>query len=128
VNTHYILLFFRTSTIPLTTSSFTITFPFWFYIYIFWWYWTLNSGQVLYRLTTPLAFVSVCFWDRVLFFAHNILYQDPPILGFPSSLGWQACTTMPSFFLLKWKSPELFFFWLRLAWNHNSTDLGLPSS
>jgi hypothetical protein len=49
------------------------------------------------------------FGDRFLLFAHVGLDPDPPTLLFPPSLGWQAHTTTPSFFLLRWDFTNLFY-------------------
>jgi hypothetical protein len=57
----------------------------------------------LYHLShTSGLFCSGYFGDRVSLLAQVSLDRDPPILCFLLLLGWQAQTTTPSFFLLRW--------------------------
>jgi hypothetical protein len=84
------------------------------------------ARQALYHLS--YAFSSFCcdyFGDRVSLFIQAGLYSNPPVLPFLSLLGWQASTTRPSFFPLRW---NLTNFFSRLASNHDPPDLNLPSS
>jgi hypothetical protein len=48
------------------------------------------------------------FRDRVLFFAQASLDYNPPIFCFLLLLGGQVCTTMPSFFPLRWVLKSFF--------------------
>jgi hypothetical protein len=70
----------------------------------------------------PALFALGDFVDRVLFVAQAGLDYDPPMLCFPSSLGWWAHTTTFSFFPLSWGSYSLFFL-TRIAWNHDPPNL-----
>jgi hypothetical protein len=59
---------------------------------------------------TSNPFCSGYFENMVLLFAQVGLDCDPPIFGFLPHLEWQALTTMPSFFLLRWGLENFFFF------------------
>jgi hypothetical protein len=65
------------------------------------------------------------FGDPVSLYAQGTLEHNPHVLYFLPLLGWQVCTTMPSFFLLK-LGPANFL--PRLASNFNSPNVSLPSN
>jgi hypothetical protein len=57
----------------------------------------------------------LCLFQRYgLTFAQASLDCDCPILCFLPLLGWQVCTTIPSFFLLRWDLTNFFFAWAGL--------------
>jgi hypothetical protein len=64
------------------------------------------TRQALYHF----SHASNLFWRQCL--AQSNLDYYPSILGFPPLLGWQASTTMISFFLLRWGLSKLFGFGL----------------
>jgi hypothetical protein len=72
--------------------------------------------------TSPFAqsFCSHYCEIRVSLFAQIGLNLSPPILGFPPLLEWQAHTTTPSFFPLRWGFAN---FLPRLTWNHGHLSL-----
>jgi hypothetical protein len=89
------------------------------------------AWQVLYHLRhASNPFCSSYFGDRVSLFVQlktffpRLVWNWDPDLSLPCSLGWQACATLPSCWL-RW---NLLNFLPRLASNHESPSLSLPSS
>jgi hypothetical protein len=83
------------------------------------------AKEALYHLShvsSPFALVVLEVGSH--FFVQASLDYNSPILYFPPSLGWQACSTMPSFF--HWdQSPELF---AEAGLDHYLPNLNLPSN
>jgi hypothetical protein len=66
------------------------------------------ARQALYCLShASSSFCSGYFGDRFSLFVLTSLDHNS-ILSFLLSLGWQLCTTTPSFFLLRWGSHKTF--------------------
>jgi hypothetical protein len=84
----------------------------------------------LYHLShTSSVFLLWYFGDRVLLFAQVSLDHDPPILLIPLLLGWQACTTMPSFFLLRWCLTNFFCSsWSGTARYQSPAEIGMTGA
>jgi hypothetical protein len=64
--------------------------------------------QALYQLShnsscfTLVSLETGSYFHSVLLFDQTKLKNNFPVLCFLSSLEWQVCANMPSFFLLKW--------------------------
>jgi hypothetical protein len=58
------------------------------------------KGSVTWTIP-PALFALVILGTGSHFFTQAILDLDPPILSFPTSLGWQVSATVPSFFSIE---------------------------
>jgi hypothetical protein len=88
-------------------------------------YWGLNSGS-WDTWVTPLVLSALVFFlnkDHVMFLGSS--WTEIHIFMLSVYLGWQTHATKPVFYWLRW---NLVHFLPRLASNHDSPNLHLPSN